>query len=507
MSAPHLAEQNSAISRWGKTGKWSKALEVLRELPEMTLKANIVSYNAAAGASLRNDVWAVAVKLISETKKKCFQADAITLSSSLRACSEGRWFAALCFLEEFANDALEPDIIAYSSATSLFQCGERWKNMLLLLNQAERSQMKLDVVACSAAITCCHKGGQWQWSLQLLRHFQRNGTLNPNIILYNATVSSCESGAQWEKAMALLAEAQCQDLQVDIITYNAATSVCEKSSQWRCALHLFAEAQAVQLQIDLITFSSAISAFEKSGRWQEALHLYGQISAGLQIDLITCNAVISACEKGAKWQEACHVLSELVRWQLQGNSTTNNAVLSAFQKSTQWELALKMFWQLRKTGMLDVISYNSAIAACIHWRQTLQLFTDLKTGGTSQTGDIVTYSSLISSCDWQWQIAVKLLESSPKKDGILYIAAMSSCDRCSSWPTVMSLLSKLEVPKEVDTAAYEIFLRSCEEGGLTKKTLSLLEDLEDEAWSFLRKVLCLLKSYQEIPNFDQFLQL
>ena len=128
---------------------------------------------------------------------------------------------------------------------------------------------------------------------------------------------------------------------VNAVMLNAAAGACQKGMAWRRGISMLVEP-------DRISRILLATAFAEASEWESALLCHDPQ------DLVVCNACLNACGKASMWQQAIALL----------------------QAAHDHEL------------LLDIVSYNSLLAAC-DWRQVRLL-------ELAKESDVTTLSLLCS---------------------------------------------------------------------------------------------------------------
>ena len=136
----------------------------------------------------------------------------------------------------------------------------------------------------------------------------------------------------------------------------------------------------------------------------------------------------------------------------------------------------------------DVISYNTAIAACgarAYYKDAVALLSEMWDQGLEP--DIISYNSAISACEkgGQWQQALELLGEMKElgPDVISFAAAISACEKGGQWERALALLDECRGTPGV-TANLHCFnaaISACEKGGQWERALALLSEMRDPA--------------------------
>ena len=123
-SCHSVAIPNRAIEAYGKLGRWMTAARVLREMREMNLKRDVVSFNLAINACGRNRQWECAFFLLQQMKLESIEPDMISYITTISACEEGlQWEKASQLRSEMKSRGLQADVISRAGLTSGYEKG------------------------------------------------------------------------------------------------------------------------------------------------------------------------------------------------------------------------------------------------------------------------------------------------------------------------------------------------------------------------------------------------
>ncbi|CAK9005509.1 unnamed protein product [Durusdinium trenchii] len=347
---------SSAISVCDKAQQWQRALVLLDEMGLDSVEANVVSFNAAINACATSAKWTFAIALLHSMWQETVEADPMTFSSvvsSLEKCTQ--WQEAVEVVSNMASGRLG-DAFAYSAAIGALQ--GRWRHALVLFEEMCGSEVKADVICFSALVTSCEKGHAMHPALNLLKSM-RSQQCQFDIIICNAVISCCEKRGDWPSALEILEMRRCMlPHSHDVVGCSAAVSACEKAKEWRCALQLLSE----QDTRDTIICNSAISACEKCIEWRWSLRIVALMKEiQVQPDAVSCNAAISACENASLWRWAIA---------LPKNDWGMAAMISACEKAQNWTSMLHLLMLQRLMGLVPgIISFEAALRGCrLRWK-------------------------------------------------------------------------------------------------------------------------------------------
>eukprot|EP00435_Cladocopium_sp_Y103_P025163 s1174_g6.t1 len=353
--------------------------------------------------------WHQGLRLLQDAEDAALEMDVIACSSGIHLCERANlWPSALQWLRNLQRCQLQANIICYNSAIRAHQTGQDgqahpWTEALQLQDLLRSRALLPDIITYSAAAVAMKtQNSHWSWGFHLLSRLSM-ALLRADIIMQN-TVISAMGADQWWLATSLLERLL---YNCTLITYNSVLNACEKSGQWNRALRVFTQALE-HFKVDAFSYSAAVSACEKGLAWTRALHLE-QSMAPVPQNLLCYNGTLSACEKSSHWEFALHSFLQRINRPLKVDGFTLNALLGALARGSQWRWALQLLQQGQRLRWSNLISYNTAMLACVEseqWTHLLQLLDELPIAA-----DLVTMNTMASVSYGHWKRQLQVLSS------------------------------------------------------------------------------------------------
>lgn len=185
--------------------------------------------------------------------------------------------------------------------------------------------------------------------------------------------------------------------------------------------------------------------------------------------------------KGSRWQDAFQLAFRMEEEGLKGNLIIFNLLLNACERSSQWCHGLQLYQRMRRRGLRDVVSVNSALAAlgaATQWRKALQLWEEAKDVEPTE----VTMNTLLMACSsaLQWQMAVQCwqgfgIASSEATFGVL-MDAMGAPG--VDWRFALELLNK-SGRRSRNVVTYTSAVKVLSRAQQWEKALKLFEEMPD----------------------------
>lgn len=250
------------MSACEKAGQWEAALWILHGLEKLTLRADVIIFNAAISACEKGTQWPRAVALLEDLQVRRLQPSVVSYNAAISACGAGgeAWQQGLHLLKELREIRLEATTISYNAAISACEIGDHWEMALALLDEMG-SNLQANLVTFNALLRACSKGGQWSLVMRLIADMHRRG-VHMDDISFSTVICSLEMSGNWQAALCFLFDAWATQRPSSIITANAAMAVCLRGRQWLQGLRVMTAARGRGLGASVITHELTLKAYE-----------------------------------------------------------------------------------------------------------------------------------------------------------------------------------------------------------------------------------------------------
>jgi len=115
---------------------------------------------------------------------------------------------------------------------------------------------------------------------------------------------------------------------------------------------------------DIYLFRDMLRIYQRCGMLDKLAGVYYKIMKnGVTWDQEMYNCVINCCAHALPVDELSRIFDEMLQRGFSPNTITVNVMLNVYGKSKLFMKAKRLFWIAQKRGLVDVISYNTIIAA------------------------------------------------------------------------------------------------------------------------------------------------
>lgn len=334
---PDTASRNIAIAASTKAGSWRLGLLVVSTMQDSTVRANLISYNSAAGSV----EWAMAMWLTGRMGQPG---------------KDRQWATGSISTATFNID--KRDVVGLNAV--LTAAGNNWSQAMSLLARAPCARLQVNIRCFTGALSVCERTTFWQRAINVLGltyqvNLHDNGVARSDIApdkkSMSTLISACGKGFQWELASTLLMrDLPGRSILPDAIVFSTAINACKDGTErWGVALGMFtclmAMKQFFRTPEDMasayqVTMSSCRPRWQLSLFFLQMMGTARVFKSGKLGDEACWNAAVSACDAGNMWQKA-------VQLSLFGHCQRNligmNSAISACSApASQWEVAVEL---------------------------------------------------------------------------------------------------------------------------------------------------------------------
>ena len=458
----HINLGNALVDMYAKCGAFTKAQEVLDDLPFQ----DVISWNSMIAAYAQQGKSENAMHCFDEMQKNGFSPNAVSFTCILKACgSIGALEKGKQIHEDIVNRALLGKHIELgNSLVDMYaKCGA--------FTQAKQVLDKLlirDVASWNALIAGYSQHGKSEDALECLEWMLNDG-LSPNAITFTCILKACgiiralDKGKQIHKEIVnngLLAK--------DSVLGTALIGMYAKCGELGQAQEVFEE-----LPIrNVASWSALIGGYVQKGMDQEAVSCFKQMqNEGLSPDSVTFICILRACGNTGAIDKGIQIHNDIVsRGLLQEDTVLGTSLMGMYAKCGELRKAREIFDELL---VRDVAAWNALILGYAQQGQSeeaLNCFNQMQNEKLSP--DVVTLLCVLCACSHSGLVeeGQTYFTDMSNKYGILPVIEHQTClvnlfGRAGYFDEAMSIM------KDMPTFDYPIWiaiLGSCQKWGNVK---------------------------------------
>ncbi|KAI3754521.1 hypothetical protein L1987_54306 [Smallanthus sonchifolius] len=212
-------------------------------------------------------------------------------------------------------------------------------------------------------ICTCKDLGHLHNSIKIYTSMPTRDKANLHITCTMIDVYSCLN--QFKEAETLYINLKSKGIALDLIAFSIVVRMYVKSGSLNDACSVL-DVMEKQKDIvpDIYLFRDMLRIYQRLGMVSKLADLYYKIlKAGVTWDQEMYNCVINCCARALPIDELSRLFNDMIQHGYSPNTTTFNVILDVYAKSGLFKKVRQVFWMAKKQGMVDVISYNTVVAA------------------------------------------------------------------------------------------------------------------------------------------------
>ncbi|CAA0821106.1 Pentatricopeptide repeat-containing protein -chloroplastic [Striga hermonthica] len=395
---PCLVAYNTMITGYGRISEMDCAETSFRKLTEIGFVPNETTYRSLIEGWGRAGNYEKVKFYYNELKRLGFEPYSSNLNTLIR-------LQAMHEDEEGAVKTIDDMMMIGCQKSSIFgivlqayEKANRLEKMALVLEGPLYDHVLINQTSCTILVTAYVKNCLIDKAIKVLTEkkwvdpmFEEN--------LYHLLICSCKDWGRLENAIRIFTSMP-KPAKPNLGIYCTMIDIYSKTGVFSEAEMLYARLKASGVKMDMIAFSIVIRMYVKSGALKEAskvleimdeqknivpdvyllrdmFRIYQQLGMDDKLsnlyykvlkngeiwDEEMYNCVINCCARALPVDELTRLFDEMISRGFSPNTFTFNVVLNAYGKSKLFEKAKRVFGMARKRGLIDVISYNTIIAA------------------------------------------------------------------------------------------------------------------------------------------------
>ncbi|CAE8608112.1 unnamed protein product [Polarella glacialis] len=216
--------------------QWALASELLENLRTSGGRPDSISLALALRALANGEHWAMAVSLLQDAGMT-LKLNVIHFNAAITACGMGRRCdRALGLLQEAKLQHLQPDVVTHSAVMTAWDKCHQWEQASEQLCIMRTDGIEPNIVSHSALISALEKGFRWELAFLRLTELQESG-MRLVLTTYNAALSAAGRMHVWSRVLAMIDEVKNSGLPVDAVTFGVSIGACSVA-KWQWALQL-----------------------------------------------------------------------------------------------------------------------------------------------------------------------------------------------------------------------------------------------------------------------------
>lgn len=397
--SPNIVAYNTLITGYGKISNMDAAQRVFLGIQEVGLEPDETTYRSMIEGWGRADNYKEAEWHLKELKQSGYKPNSSNLYTliNLQARHEDEEGAL-----ETLDDMLKMGCQCSSILGTLLQAYERAgriDKVPLILKGSLYDHVLVNQTSCSILVMAYVKHCLVDDAIKVLGDKVWKDLFFENN-LYHLLICSCKELGHLENAVKIYTQMPKHDDKPNLHISCTMIDIYSVMGLFPKAEKLYLKLVSAGIALDMIAFSIIVRMYTKAGSLSKACSVldmmdkqrdivpdiylfrdmlriyqrcgmldklagvyYSIMKNGVTWDQEMYNCVINCCAHALPVDEVSRIFDEMLQRGFSPNTITINVMLNVYGKSKLFIKAKRLFWMAQKRGLVDVISYNTIIAA------------------------------------------------------------------------------------------------------------------------------------------------
>ena len=397
--SPNIVAYNTLITGYGKISNMDAAQRIFLSIREVGLEPDETTNRSMIEGWGRADNYKEAERHLKELKRSGYKPNSSNLYTliNLQARHEDEEGAL-----ETLDDMLKMGCQCSSILGTLLQAYERAgriDKVPLILKGSLYDHVLVNQTSCSILVMAYVKHCLVDDAIKVLGDKVWKDLLFENN-LYHLLICSCKELGHLENAVKIYTQMPKHDDKPNLHISCTMIDIYSVMGLFPEAEKLYLKLVSAGIALDMIAFSIIVRMFAKAGSLSKACSVldmmdkqrdivpdiylfrdmlriyqrcgmldklagvyYSLMKNGVTWDQEMYNCVINCCAHALPVDELSRIFDEMLQRGFSPNTITVNVMLNVYGKSKLFIKAKRLFWMAQKRGLVDVISYNTIIAA------------------------------------------------------------------------------------------------------------------------------------------------
>lgn len=361
---PDETTYRSMIEGWGRACNYERAMWYYKELKQLGWKPNASNLYTLINLQARYGDQEGAGTVLSDMVKMGCGYSSI-LSTMLQAYERAGRISQVPLL--LKGSFYQHILVNQSSCSTLVMAYV--KNFLIddaiaILLDKQWKDPSFEDNLYHLLICSCKESGHLKDAARIYAQMPKlEHKLNMHIV--STMIDVYSTMGRYTEAEELYMKLKSANVILDVIAFSIVVRMYVKAGSLKDAC-LVLEMMEEQKDIvpDVFLFRDMLRIYQKLGMLNKLQDVYYQIlKSGLTWDQEMYNCVINCCSRALPVDELSRLFDEMLLRGFSPNTITFNVMLDVLGKAKLFKKVRKVFSLAKKQGLLDVISYNTVIAA------------------------------------------------------------------------------------------------------------------------------------------------
>ncbi|OAY31448.1 pentatricopeptide repeat-containing protein At4g30825, chloroplastic [Manihot esculenta] len=366
---PDETTYRSMIEGWGRTGNYKEAKWYYSELKRLGFSPNSSNLYTLINLQAKHDDEEGAVRTIQDMLKMGCQYSSI-LGTLLKSYERAGKIDKVPLL--LKGSFYQHVLVNQTSCSILVMAYVKHclvHDALEVLQDKEWNDPAFEDNLYHLLICSCKELGHLENAVKIYSQMPKSNG-KPNLHILCTMIDVYSSLGLFTEGEKLYLQLKSSGIALDMIAFSIVVRMYVKAGLLKDACTVL---ETIEKQKDIIPdiylFRDMLRIYQRCGMMSKLNDLYYKIlRSGVVWDQELYSCIINCCARALPVYEISRLFNEMLRCGFSPNTITFNVMLDVYGKAKNFRKVKELFWMARKRGLVDVISYNTVIAAYGHNR-------------------------------------------------------------------------------------------------------------------------------------------
>eukprot|EP00257_Ricinus_communis_P021000 XP_015580376.1 pentatricopeptide repeat-containing protein At4g30825, chloroplastic [Ricinus communis] len=364
---PDETTYRSMIEGWGRTGNYKEAEWYYKELKRLGYMPNSSNLYTLINLQAKHDDDEGAIGTLDDMLKIGCQHSSI-LGTLLKAYEKAGRINKVPLL---LKDSFYQHVLVNQTSCSILVM-TYVKNCLVdealkVLGDKKWKDQTFEDNLYHLLICSCKELGNLESAVRIYTQMPKSED-KPNLHISCTVIDIYSVLGCFAEAEKLYQQLKCSGIALDMVAFSIVVRMYVKAGSLKDACSVLATMEKQENIIpDIYLYRDMLRIYQQCGMMSKLKDLYHKIlKSEVDWDQELYNCIINCCARALPVGELSRLFSEMLQRGFSPNTITFNVMLDVYGKAKLFNKAKELFWMARKRGLVDVISYNTVIAAYGH---------------------------------------------------------------------------------------------------------------------------------------------
>ncbi|WRX32717.1 Pentatricopeptide repeat - like 10 [Theobroma cacao] len=397
--SPNIVAYNTLITGYGKSSNMDAAQLVFLSIQQVGLEPDETTYRSMIEGWGRADNYKEVKWYYKELKQLGFKPNSSNLYTLITLqAKHGDEEGATKTLDDMLKMRCQHSSILGTVLQAYERVGRIDKVPLILIGSFYEHVLK-DQTSCSILVMAYVKNGLVDYAIKVLGSKKwKDPVFEDN--LYHLLICSCKELGDLDNAVKIFSQMPNAEIKPNLHIMCTMIDIYSVMGHFTEAETLYLKLKSSGVALDMIGFSIVVRMYVKAGSLKDAcsvlqimekqkeivpdiylfrdmLRIYQKcnmkdklaelyykiLKSGVTWDQEMYNCVINCCARALPVDELSKIFDRMLLHGFAPHTITFNVMLDVYGKAKLFKKVKKLFWMAKTRGLVDVISYNTVIAA------------------------------------------------------------------------------------------------------------------------------------------------